>query len=62
MASEPNELVPLEVGTVSVLDIDLDYIYSAYKKQQTEHWAKNEVWTFNDFVRQALLTYAGAVR
>lgn len=62
MQSDVNEMVPLEVGTIEVLDIDLDYIYSAFKKQQAEKWAENQVWTFRDFFRQALLTYAAGLR
>lgn len=60
--SEPNELVPLELGKVNVLDIDRDYIYSAFAKQADQKHAKGEWWTFKDFIRQALLTYASGVR
>jgi hypothetical protein len=60
--SEANELVPLDLGTVNVIDIDRDYIYSAFAKQASQKHDKGEWWTFKDFVRQALLTYAAGVR
>lgn len=62
MVSEVNEVVPLDAGQIYVLDIDRDYIYSAFAKQAAKKHAKGEAWTFNDFTRQALLTYAAAVR
>lgn len=57
-----NAIVPLELGTVNVIDIDRDYIYSAFAKQKAQKHDQGKWWEWPDFVRQALLTYAGGVR
>lgn len=60
--SDVNELVPLELSTINVLDIERDYIYSAFAVQAAKKHCEGVTWNFADFTRQALLTYAGGVR